>query len=259
MVLSGERQRQRNSLVPRTFTRLLAIAGVAVLLLQGGCSLAPPIDAPRPSAVREPLPLKVGVYYSPDFRGREEVFTKQYIETYTFRLGEPSVELFDRVFGFTFAETAAVDSLPPFETAVPDLDAVIEPYFAEVTPFYGSTNPSGFGYVLLKMTLGYGFRLYSPEGEQIADWRVEGFASSAAGPGEGKSYTTDIPMVDAFLSPIIIGNFISDMTSDERNPVSARFAFVTEMAMAVAAQKFHTGAGTVPAIERLVDAHGSGG
>jgi hypothetical protein len=233
-----------------------AVAVSVVLLLQGGCSLVPPIDSPRPGASRDPLPLKVGVYYAPDFRKREEVFTKQYIETYTFRLGKPSVELFNRVIGLTFAEAIALNELPPNQAPDLDLDAVIEPYFAEATPFYGSTNPSGFGYVLLKMTLRYGFRLYSMEGEQLAEWEVEGFASSAAGPGEGKSYTTDIPMVDAFLSPVIIATMISDMTSDERNPVSARFAFVTELAMAIAAQKFHSGADKVPEIMRLLEAHG---
>ncbi len=229
-----------------------AIAAFPVLLLQGGCSLAPPIDAPRPSAVVDPLPLRIGVYYSSDFRAREEVLEKQYIETYTFRIGEPSVELYKRVFALSFSETVAVENIPPFDATDLELDAVIEPYFTEITPFYGSTNPRGFGYVLLKMTIGFGFRLYSMEGEQLASWSVEGFASSAAGPGEGKSYTTDIPMVDTFLSPFIIGAMISDFTSDERNPVSARFAFVTELAMAIAAQKFHTGVGEVPQVKRLL-------
>ena len=235
-----------------------AVPALLVLLFQGGCSLAPPIDAPRPSGVEEPLPLSMGVYFSPDFRNREDVFTKQYIETYTFRIGEPSVELFERVFAFSFAETVAVDSIPPFKESDDALDAIIEPYFTEVTPFYGSTNPRGFGYVLLKMTLGYGFRLYTLDGEEVANWKVDGFASSAAGPGEGKSYATDIPMLDAFLSPFIISAAISDFTSDERNPVSARFAFVTEMAMAIAAQEFHTGLGDVPEVTRLLQSRNHG-
>lgn len=232
---------------------MLALLGVG-LAVGGGCSYTPRIAPVGPFANGEQLPLRIGVFYSPEFRDRQETVTIQAIETYTFELGAPSVDLFDRTFALAFSEVVEVPSHPPFDEEKEELVAVIEPFFLEFTPHYGSTNPSGFGYVKNSVTLRYGYRLYAMDGEELATWETKGFGEvSGQGRGTGKSYSTGSGYLDFFLLPILLSEAVHDATSSDISVPSIIFGEATEIAMSTAAHRFLENIQEIPEVQDLVE------
>lgn len=117
----------------------------------------------------EPLPITLGVYYSDDFRNyRYEKHFSGSIRTLIFLPGRSSIDLFDQTFTAMFAKTILVESLPPAPAVAQGLDVVIEPKIASfvVIEPYGICN------------IDYSISLYSPAGEQLSRWTVNGHGDS---------------------------------------------------------------------------------
>lgn len=108
-----------------------------------------------------PLPLTVGVYYTPEFRNYEGNTSRsndRRVDRYHLRLGPASVALFDRILAAQFAEVRSVDRVPTPDAGEPGLDAVIEVSFAS----------AGL------MSVGYDLTLYAPSGTVIAKFDADG-------------------------------------------------------------------------------------
>jgi hypothetical protein len=167
-----------------------------VFLIIFGCTHAIPMKGTMETTpTTERVPLKLGVYYSPDFRNYKYVGSRGG-DGWEFPLGNTSVSLFDRVFSDMFTSARSVDSLPPFSAPQPKLDAVLEPKiesFDFALPFLKT------GAYTAEIT--YRFTLYSLRGDQIASWTVRGSGSKhgqvgfefARWPGEA----ADMAMQDA--------------------------------------------------------------
>ena len=85
-----------------------------VFLVIFGCTHAIPMKGTMETTpTTERVPLKLGVYYSPDFRNYKYVGSRGG-DRWEFPLGNTSVSLFDRVFSDMFTSARSVDSLPPF-------------------------------------------------------------------------------------------------------------------------------------------------
>jgi len=107
------------------------------------------------------LPLKVGVYYGPGFRVHEANIKRSgpsRVDRYHLRLGPSSIALFDRLLEAKFADLCHVDRLPPLNAGGPELDAIIEVTFQSVG----------------LMSVGYDLTLYTPTGNVIARFEVNG-------------------------------------------------------------------------------------
>jgi hypothetical protein len=125
-----------------------------------------PFALPKPLV--EPLPIAVGVYYSPEFRAGEKTDTPIYASsgagsTYVVTMGPASVAMFDQLFGAVFAHIVTVDktSLGPTDT---QLAAVIEPRLLAV-------HVTDFGE---RVSLVYMIAVHAPAGEVLAEMRVQG-------------------------------------------------------------------------------------
>jgi hypothetical protein len=135
------------------------------------------------------------VLYTPDFR--EHVHTGNRMgDSWEFRLGAASVELFNRLLGGVFEAVVPVNARPPLPSVPPRLVGVIEPRIEEFD----------FGLPFLKTgtytaSIGYRITAYSMAGVPVASWRVrgEGAKTGAIGmefarwPGEA----ADLAMHDA--------------------------------------------------------------
>lgn len=152
--------------------RVLSLAGLALGAVTGGCVWSVPepvtIREPRP----EPIPLRIGVYYSPQFRD----FTYRHHATDTaWILGKPSVRLLNESLALIFAEVVE-SGKPGVSSGLPDgIAGVIEPVIVSA----GYTYPTLEGArridtVCFQLHLNYGFTLYSPKGERLASWEVDG-------------------------------------------------------------------------------------
>jgi hypothetical protein len=129
---------------------------VIVCVLLCGCSAhIEPVLARRPLV--EPLPLSVGVYFSPDirvYRNKCEAFLcKEY------DLGPPSVALFETVLAGMFERTVVLATMPPPESAQQVIGIIV--------PAIIHFNP-------LKIT--YQLSFYSRAGVELGAWEIDGSA-----------------------------------------------------------------------------------
>lgn len=188
--------------------RVFLLLGTFLVVL--GCTHSIPMKGVlgTPPAV-ERIPLKVGVYYSPEFRNYKHEGSRGG-DRWDFPLGSASVSLFDRVFPETFISTMTVESRPPLSGI--KLDAVIEP---KIEGF-------DFGIPFLKTgtytaEITYRFTLYSLKGDPVASWTVRGSGAKrgqigfefARWPGEA----ADLAMQDAATKFM---NGFSDVTEVQR-------------------------------------------
>lgn len=151
---------------------------IASALAACGVTFEFPIDDPAPEQppLVEPLPVVIGVYYSPELRNYEHRSTCK-IDweeiAYNYRLGPASIAIFDYALAGMFQKVVAIEAWPPQSAETQPVYAVIQPAVESVvlpTPF------SDCGSRTARIT--YRVTLYSPEGEHLASWKVSGQAAS---------------------------------------------------------------------------------
>lgn len=145
-------------------------------LVVTGCSYTASFDdAPLPAPLIEPLPLNVGVYFSPEFRSYEHV--EEVIvyplppDTIHFALGPPSVAMFERILKAAFVTVVNVETLfGPHESSAP-LAGVIAP---EITEF-------SHAYAVGVASIDYAVTFYDSSGEKSDVWTLVGTGSINVG------------------------------------------------------------------------------
>jgi hypothetical protein len=149
----------------------------------GGCG---GVKVRATSAVPVPLvdelPLKAGVYYSPEFRNyvaREERWGTKWEIT----LGPAHVVQIDRLAKAMFASVTSVADVakPP----QPALDLIVEPHFEE----YSFVTPRDAGAELFAVTIKYRVNVYDGAGHLVDSLVFTGYGNAAAG---GLSSTTPL-------------------------------------------------------------------
>jgi hypothetical protein len=150
------------------------ILPVLVLLaaaISAGCAFSTPepvlIREPRPN----PIPLRIGVYYSPEFQS----FTyRHHFSDTAWILGEPSVKLIREALGLLFIEVVEVPRPGSGPILRGDLAGTIEPRIVSAEAVYWSEEHIKARVVVQPVHITYGFTLYSPRGESVASWDVTG-------------------------------------------------------------------------------------
>jgi hypothetical protein len=148
---------------------------VACLVLVTGCAtrttivkLDPPLDN---LAAQTPLPVKAGVYYSPEFSAfqYERAFMSRILAV---QLGSASVPLFDRVLSASFREVVRLDSIPAGLSPTPaEVDVIFEPRIEAFHHRVGFEGDSELASVT------YQLRLYDPSGFPIGVRSIRGKAA----------------------------------------------------------------------------------
>lgn len=144
--------------------------------LPSGCTYnVPPIDATiHQKPLIESIPITVGSYNGEVFRSYESVkpLPLKPDISYRFRLGTPSVVLFDQIFSEMFEKVVKVNSLPPLPETDADIKAVIESKIEDVA-VDADLNVSW-----IRVDLHYNITLYDLKGADIANWSIEGSGTS---------------------------------------------------------------------------------
>ncbi len=152
----------------RAALRRAGLAGVAVLLLLSGCTrtLQPEPDLTGlPRASRQPL--RVGVYYSPEFRGYEHARAFG-SDTYVVPIGAASVEMLDRLLPRVFEEVVPLARFEPGVGGGRTLDAVIEPSIEAFAFRMGLDGDDP------RFSIAYRFTAYDQDATPLATWLVLG-------------------------------------------------------------------------------------
>jgi len=151
--------------------RILVVLLLLSALISAGC----PLSTPQPVLIREPrpeaVPLRIGVYYSPEFQS----FTyRHHFSDTAWILGEPSVKLIREALALLFIEVVEVPRPSSGTGLRGDLAGVIEPRIASAEAVYWSEEHIKAGLNVQPVHVKYGFTLYSPRGESVASWDVTG-------------------------------------------------------------------------------------
>jgi hypothetical protein len=128
------------------------------------------VRAPRP----EPVPLRIGVYNSPEFQD----FTYRHHATdIGWVLGKPSVRLLNEALGLLFVEVVEVPAPGSKPNLRSDLAGTIAPRIVSAEAVYLSGEVVNVGSRVLQIQpvrVTYGFTLYSRSGKPEASWEVTG-------------------------------------------------------------------------------------
>jgi len=138
-----------------------------------------PIDANLPRRpLIEPLPVTIGVYYSPEFSTHTHEEMKEVegdTNRYKFNLGFRSVVLFDQVFSSMFKRVILVEKRPPLGQVGLELAAIIEPSIEEIRISVVRHSPN---YERALVIITYRIALYSTSGIRLASYTIEGSGES---------------------------------------------------------------------------------
>ncbi len=151
--------------------RILSVLVLLAALISAGCVFSTPepvlIREPRP----DPIPLRIGVHYSPEFQS----FTyRHHFSDTAWILGEPSVKLIREALALLFIEVVEVPRPSSGTNLRGNLAGVIEPRIASAEAVYWSEEHIKAGVAVQPVHVKYGFTLYSPRGESVASWDVTG-------------------------------------------------------------------------------------
>lgn len=173
----------REERVGGAFVRALMLVCAVV-----GCTKVVPIDDAFPSPVIESLPLAVGIHYDETFR--TYVHTEAALEggTWVIELGSANVALYDHLFDSMFEHVARLAEFPPESEEAGDLDAIITPQVEGVT--FVTPGPTGSTFV--EISIQYRITLYSPRGEFLSSWALEGYGRS-----HSKLFKAALPIEEA--------------------------------------------------------------
>ena len=142
-------------------------------VISGGCVSYVPLEPvlvrePRP----EPVPLRIGVYYSPEFRSF--TYRDHSITDTEWILGKPSVQLLHKALTLLFIEVVEVPWHELGPSLRSDLAGVIEPRIVSAEAVMLSEEIIKTGVIVAPSHITYGFTLYSPSGKPVVSWDVSG-------------------------------------------------------------------------------------
>ncbi|MEC4680506.1 MAG: hypothetical protein VST67_07380 [Nitrospirota bacterium] len=206
-------------------TVLLSLS--ALVFLSFGCkvSLNPKVD---PLPMIKPIPLDVGVYFSPEFRSYEYRYEGYKIsgepgDKESFAIGEASVDLFNQLFQGMFKSTVEVQQRPTLSSSGMKLAGVIEPNIEEFKLTKSQEQPGRRRRYRVQLT--YRFTVYAPDGKISVFWvsgrgrstdrrfattgKIYGEATDEAMKDAGKRFATrflKIPEIQQWLESIGYSN-----------------------------------------------------
>jgi hypothetical protein len=160
-------------------------ASALVLVLLTGCTATRlTTQAQLPPPLIEQLPVRVGIYYSKEFREYVHRETRSNIE-YEIGLGPAHVTNIDWLMKAMFAELVPVDDPTRVSEIQPPLVFVLEPKFEE----YSFLTPKDVAGEAFIVTIRYLLTLYDGSGSRVDSFTLTGYGREKAG-----SFTSKEPL-----------------------------------------------------------------
>ena len=152
-----------------------------VTLSISSCTMTVTVRDPNiPVPAIEPIPAKVAVLYSKEFRTYEHVGPairdtagndiSQGVKI-QYQLGNINVSLFDQLTTNMFRQTEAFDSWEALVPSREQFDAVLEPTIEHFDTWQGEDGGFKMPGVFLNVT--YRLKMYGPDNQEILNWSLE--------------------------------------------------------------------------------------
>ena len=209
------------------------LAALAVLLLAGctGTTLAARSQLPAPLV--DKLPVRVGVYYSKEFREFVHKETRNQID-YAITLGPAHVQNLDWLLKAMFAEVVPVEDPTRVSEMQPPLTMVLEPRFQE----YSFLTPKDVAGEAFIVTIRYLLTVYDGGGARVDAFTFTGYGRESAramGSKEPLQVATQRAMRDAGAKVAVEFTDQDSVRMLLRNPLELPPPPVTETPSAVEA------------------------
>ena len=149
----------------------VAIVATGVL---AGCSSSVFVEASFPTPLIEPLPVRMGIIFSPelhDFIHAEQIPQQS---TWTIDLGDANIAMLSPLFDTMFQETQSVADFPVDQVSLNTLDGVLRP---ELEKFEFDV-PIGERDEFVEVWMQYRLTLYQPNGDLVVEWPVTGYGKA---------------------------------------------------------------------------------
>jgi len=172
-----------------------AAAALGLVVLSACTSTEFATRAALPPPLLEQLPVRVGVYYSREFREYAHKETRSSID-YVVNLGPAHVINLDWLLGAMFRDVVQVDDPAKIASITPPLTFVLEPRFEEYS-FLTPKDIAGEAYVV---TIRYLMTLYDASGARVDSFAFTGYGrekAHALGNKEPLAIATQRAMRDA--------------------------------------------------------------
>ncbi|HMB73218.1 MAG TPA: hypothetical protein VKQ06_06575 [Gammaproteobacteria bacterium] len=142
-----------------------------------GCSSAVVVDSSFPTPLVEPLPARVGLFFSDELYDyiHSEALPQQ--STWTIDLGDANVAMLEPLLRTMFVETRTLDTLPLSAADRADLDGVIVPVLEK----FEFDIPFGERDEFVEVWMQYQIGLYRTDGQVVLEWPVSGYGKFETG------------------------------------------------------------------------------
>ncbi|MGE0387160.1 MAG: hypothetical protein AB7Q97_20750 [Gammaproteobacteria bacterium] len=149
-----------------------AVLCALVLALLAGCTdtVAIKVQSQVPQALVDRLPVTIGVWYDPAFRGYVYREDSEERKDWSIDTGESQVATFEKVLGSMFERVVPVAGPPP----AAGVDAVLVPSIEEAQFSTPQETRLGFYEAWFK----YRLKLYQPDGALIGEWFLTAYGKS---------------------------------------------------------------------------------
>lgn len=148
---------------------LLAINGWLMVACNTGATVALRLSIPEP--VVAPLPVNVGVYFSPEMDNFTYVEKIPNFGQFKFNMNNSHTRMFRTVFGAMFAQTQEMEEL---DFAPSRLDGVIVPRVEEIQIALPQQTRSDYYEVWIRYTL----VLHRADGAMINQWQIAAYGKA---------------------------------------------------------------------------------
>lgn len=156
-----------------------ALAVIAALAL-AGCANEVVVEGQFPQPVVEKLPIKIGVYYDPEFRTHEffDQASSREETDWLVRTGDAQLQMYNTLLPGMFEKVVVLNELPRkdrVDTVLDEnLDAVLVPHVEELQ--YSIPNHTKIN--VFEIWMRYRYELYAPDGELLAEWSMTSYGKT---------------------------------------------------------------------------------
>jgi hypothetical protein len=147
------------------------LAAMSALCACGDVNVAANAEFPKPLV--EPLPLRLGVYYSDEFSAYQHAEERWGVE-WKVELGQFHVTMADKLFDAAFRDTVKLKA--PADGQTSDVRAVVEPRIEQ----YSFITPRDTGAKYYAVTIKYRLNVFAPDGRLADSLTFTGYGSAVS-------------------------------------------------------------------------------
>lgn len=161
----------------RQIGKARTIGAIAVTAALYGCASSVVVESEFPTPLVEPLPVSVGLIFSPELH--DYIYTEDIPDqaTWTITLGDANIAMLEPLFDTMFSETREVSDLPLSASDQRSLDGVIRPMLEK----FEFDVPIGERDQFVEVWMQYKLSLYEPDGAVVTEWPVTGYGKAELG------------------------------------------------------------------------------